>query len=92
LKPESVSRPPCPLTITYVDLSPDLRNASIFFTCLDDLKKNEALKFFETQLHFFKNLIAKQIKLKFVPNILFKIDESANYATRIDKILNNDVL
>jgi ribosome-binding factor A len=80
--------PPCQITITYVSASPDLRNATIFFTTSDDAMRDSALGFFESQKYYFRGLIAKQVKLKFVPNISFKIDDSIENAKKIEILLN----
>ncbi len=87
-KHESESRLQTPVTITYVDLSPDLRNATVYFVPLGGLKKSETVRFFELQSHYFKNLIAKKMKLRFIPNLIFKLDNSFEYSERIDAILN----
>ncbi|MDR1034714.1 MAG: ribosome-binding factor A, partial [Holosporales bacterium] len=87
LKDRIASLPPCQITITYVNMSIDLRNATIFFTISDNTKKHVTLKFFNIQTNYFKKVIATQIKLKFVPNISFKIDDSDEYVKRIETLL-----
>jgi ribosome-binding factor A len=86
---KNASIPPCQITLTYVELSPDLKYATVFFTLSDDLKKVEALTFFELQTSYFRSLIAKQMQLKFVPNLVFKIDESVEYAKKIEDLLKH---
>lgn len=87
---ENESRLPAPVTITYVDISQDLRNATVYFVPLGGLKKEETSKFFELQTHYFKNLIAKKMKMRFIPNLNFKLDTSFEYSERIEALLNND--
>jgi ribosome-binding factor A len=82
--------PPSLVTITYVDLSPDLRNATVFFTTLDGSSVDETAAFFKLQDHFFKDLIAKKMSLRVIPNITFKVDRSIERASRIDELLRND--
>ena len=79
-----------PVTITYIDLSPDLRNATIYFLPLGGLKKEETVQFFELQKHYFKDLIAKKMKMRFIPNLTFKLDTSFEYSERIEALLKND--
>ena len=86
---EHDSRMPVPVTITYVDLSPDLRNAVVYFIPFGGEKKDECLKFFRLQTHFFKNLLAKKMKLRYIPEILFKIDTSFEYSEKIEHLLDN---
>ena len=77
------------VTLTYVSVTADLRNATIFFTTLNNMYKDETLKFFELQQHYFKNIIAKKLKLRFIPNIKFKFDNTFDYYDKIDNILKN---
>ncbi|MDR3224046.1 MAG: ribosome-binding factor A [Holosporales bacterium] len=83
------SKLPCLITITYVDISPDLRNATVYFSPLVDQMVEETLKFFELQIHYFKDLIAKKMRMRFIPNIRFKLDESVAYSQKIEELLRN---
>ncbi len=85
---EQESRMPCLITITYVDLSPDLRNATVFYMTLGGERVLEAQKFFELQTHYFKHMIAKKMKLRYIPQILFKLDKTAEYSEKIESLLN----
>ncbi len=75
------------VTITYVKLSQDLRNATVFYITLNDEYFEETAMFFELQKHYFKNLIAKKLKIKYIPDINFKLDKSIEYSNKIDKLL-----
>lgn len=77
------------VTITYVKLSQDLRNATVFYITLNDEYLEETAKFFELQKHHFKNLIAKKLKIKYIPDINFKLDKSIEYSNKIDKLLED---
>ena len=74
------------VTITFVKLTPDLRHATVFFSTLSN-DPTTALSFFKNQENFFKSQLAKKLKLRFVPEISFKVDETLNYFEKIDKIL-----
>lgn len=87
---EDESKLKVPVTLTYVDMSPDLRNATIFFTPLGGLHKQECLKFFELQTHYFKDVIAKKMKMRFIPNIFFKLDDSFEYSQKIEGLLKKN--
>ena len=75
------------VTITHVDLSPDLRNAKVFFIPLGGLFQEETLLFFDLQVHYFKNIIAKKINMKYIPNLLFRVDKSFEYSNKINDLL-----
>lgn len=87
---EDESKLPTPVTLTYVDVSPDLRNATVFFIPLGGVKKEETKRFFELQTHYFKDLIAKKMKLRFIPNLTFKLDDSLDYSEKIENLLKNN--
>jgi ribosome-binding factor A len=74
------------IAITYVDLSPDLQNCTIFFSTGVEVA-NDVLLLLESRSHYFKNTIAKKMKMRTIPNIKFKIDDSLEYAQKIDKLL-----
>jgi ribosome-binding factor A len=84
---------PCQnLTITHVDLSPDLRNAKVFVMSSENSQKEKLIGVLEKNKHYFKNIIATQLKMRFIPEIAFKIDDSFEKLQRIDEILrDNDI-
>jgi ribosome-binding factor A len=85
---EDESKLPVHVTITYVNVSSDLRHAIVYFTPLGGNNKEESLKFFEVQKHYFKNLIAKKMKMKYIPEISFRIDETIDYSRKIDQLID----
>ena len=73
------------LTVTEVDISPNLKTANIFVISRDG-KKN-FLKFLNEETYLFKREIAKKLYLRFVPELFFKYDSTFEYANKIEKIL-----
>ena len=75
------------LTITAVEVTPDLRYARIFFTALGEMKdKMLALKGLKSAKGYIKGRLADEIKLRFMPEIEFKIDESWERGKHLDDI------
>jgi ribosome-binding factor A len=76
------------LTITGVKMTPDLRQATVYFTVhgSDEEKRNN-----EAGLNSAKGYIRKEIgqalKMRFVPEIIFKYDTSLDYGQHIESIL-----
>lgn len=76
------------LTITKVELTKDLRHASIYFSVLGEAKdKHLALKGLNSAKGYIRGLLSDKIKLRYMPNIVFKIDESISRANEIFEIL-----
>jgi ribosome-binding factor A len=77
------------VTVTRVELTQDLRQAKIFFSVLgkdEDYKKSKVA--LDSALGFIRRLIAQRIKLRFVPELVFKEDRSTEYSIRIEEVLN----
>jgi len=76
------------ITITRVEVTQDLRYAKVFFSVLgkeEERQKSQAA--LESALGFVRRLIAQRIRLRFVPEISFHEDRSAEYSIRIQEAL-----
>jgi len=77
------------VTVTRAEVTQDLRYAKIFFSVLgkgqDYKKTKEAL---DSALGFIRRLIAQRIRLRFVPEITFYEDRSAEYSIEIQEVLD----
>ena len=77
------------LTITKVELTKDLRYAKVYFSVLGESKdKHLALKGLNSAKGYIKGLLSDRIKLRFMPEIAFKIDESLEHTKEIYDILD----
>ena len=75
------------ITISKVDVTPDLKSAHIFFTVLPENLAGTALKKLESNKGLFIRELKKRIKIKWIPDIYFKLDEGAIYANQVEAIL-----
>ena len=76
------------VTITHVEITPDLRNAKVFYSVLgkdDDYKKTQQA--LESGLGFIRRLVAQRLSLRFSPELIFRQDRSLEYALRIEEVL-----
>ena len=77
-------------SITGVKVSADLKSAYIYFITSGDAKRRrEAADGFKTALGFLKRELARQLGLRYMPELKFFYDESYDYGTRIDTILKS---
>jgi ribosome-binding factor A len=81
---------PCRVTVTYVLVTPDLRNATAFFVPASAEDMAETLAFLEAHSSYFRRVVAKKVRLKFVPELHFRPDETFKHSERIDELLKND--
>ncbi|NNE39114.1 MAG: 30S ribosome-binding factor RbfA [Gammaproteobacteria bacterium] len=78
------------VTISYVDVSPDLKNAKIYITSMDVNRTREDIT--ETLNSFaghFRYLLAQQLTLKVVPKLKFIYDESIERGTHLNALLDS---
>ncbi len=84
------------VTITDVVLSDDLKIAKIYFSVLGDkAQKKNSLKGLQRARSFMQNELGSRVRLRYLPELRFFIDESWSYGVNIDRILedlklNND--
>jgi len=77
------------VTVTEVQVSPDLKNASVFVMPLGGEKLEETVKALNNVTGFFRHEIAQTVKLRYAPKLAFKADNSFIYAEHISKILHD---
>ncbi len=75
-------------SITDVRMSRDLRIARIYFVTSGN-KKNieEALEGFKSAIGYVKRTLARQLGLRYMPDLKFFYDESFDYGSHIDNVL-----
>ena len=75
------------VTVTGVDLSPDLKNAKIFVSILKEEEREATLDALTSSKAFMRAILAKRLKMKFIPHLDFRLDSSIEYGFKIDKLL-----
>ena len=77
------------VTLTRVQVSPDLQSARVFYTALGDetAQKNSA-RALERATPFLRRHIGSRLRLKRVPEITFLYDESITGQDRIEQLLH----
>jgi ribosome-binding factor A len=74
--------------ITDVKLSRDLRIARIYFVTSGNKKNIEAaLEGFKSATGYVKRSLARQLGLRYMPDLKFFYDESFDYGAHIDEVL-----
>ena len=76
------------LTITDCDTSSDLSYCKIYFTVLNQEKKEDTLKALNKAASFIRGELAKRIEIRNIPELKFYYDESISYGEKIDKIID----
>lgn len=78
------------LTVTRVELTPDGKHATIFFTVFPVDFEKTAVEFAERKIHDFKDFIKEKSKLGRIPFLTFEIDDGEKNRQKIDELLNQN--
>jgi ribosome-binding factor A len=77
------------VTITRVQMTPDLQQARVFYTALgDDQARKGTARAIERAGPFLRRQIGSRLRLKRVPELTFLYDESIAGQDRIEQLLN----
>jgi ribosome-binding factor A len=75
-------------TVTEVSMSKDLRHAYVYYSILgEDEQKNQAQEGFESARGFIRREIGERLRLRYVPDIQFRYDESLEYGQKMERLL-----
>ena len=72
------------ITILSVDVSPDLKNAKVFFSCIGD--KSQSLQTLTRAKGFIRSTLAQRLRMRCVPDLQFEIDDSYERGMEIDEL------
>ncbi|MGC9518671.1 MAG: 30S ribosome-binding factor RbfA [Desulfuromonadaceae bacterium] len=80
------------VTITAVDVTSDLQHARVYYTTLSsdedaEQQREDTRKGLESATKYLRTELGKRIKLRRVPELSFRYDESTEYGNRIEDLL-----
>jgi ribosome-binding factor A len=75
------------VTVTGVDMSPDMKNARVYVSILKEEDRELTLEILNSSKSFIRSLLSKRLSMKFIPTVEFRFDTSIEYGYKIDKLL-----
>jgi ribosome-binding factor A len=75
------------VTVTGVDMSPDMKNAKVYVSVLKEEDRELTLEILNSSKSFIRSLLSKRLRMKFIPTVEFRFDTSIEYGYKIDKLL-----
>ena len=76
------------VTITSVDVSSDLRHAKVYYTLIgDDSSRGETAAGLQSSTSYIRQQLGRQLRLRYIPEIVFEYDSSVEYGNRIENLL-----
>mgnify|MGYP000859917062 CR=1 FL=1 len=77
------------INITAVDVSPDGRNAKVYYVVFSGSDKDEVAAALKKVEPLIRKEIAENMRVRYVPNIRFAYDTSLEYSRHIESILHD---
>jgi ribosome-binding factor A len=79
------------ITITSVDVSPDISHAKVFFTMLEKEKLEDTIHGLRRAAGFLRSQLARRVKLYTTPELRFEYDESVERGDYLSRLIDSVV-
>jgi len=78
------------VTISEVDISPDLANAKIYFSCLDATTDRRPLvDELNSMAGHFRHELGRRLRMRVVPRLHFVFDQSVERGSRLSSLIDS---
>jgi len=79
------------VTLTSVDVSPDLSHAKVFFTILEKEKLGDTARALKRAAGFLRSQLAHRMKMYTTPELRFTYDESVERGDHLSQLIDSVV-
>ena len=74
------------ITVTRVETTQDFKNAKVYISIYDK-NKTSVFDFLKKSISKMRRAVSQDVKIRYVPELDLKLDESIEYSFHIDEIL-----
>ncbi len=86
---DTATRQSINITISEVKVSPDLRNATVYYIPFGAQKDSKSIqKSLENVAGWLKGLVGKKMHIRNIPSFIFRIDNSFDEAKKMSDLIN----
>ena len=78
------------ITVTEVEVSPDLRNARVYVVPLGGANQEAVLAALRRHARFLRGELARRVTLKYMPALSFELDTKFDTSDRVDALLRSE--
>ncbi|MEK6581038.1 MAG: 30S ribosome-binding factor RbfA [Nitrospirota bacterium] len=75
------------ITVTGAKITEDLKLATVYVSVLKPEEKKGTLEILNSAKGFIRAELAKRVRMKFIPALTFRVDESIEYGDKIERLL-----
>jgi len=76
------------ITVTKVEVSKDLKNAYVYYSVLNQKEEMNTMHALRSSKGYIRKLVGDRIKMRYVPDITFRLDKSMENTRRVYDILD----
>lgn len=78
------------VTVTGVEVTGDLQEAKVYISVMgSEEQKENSMKALQKAKGFIRSEMGRRIQLRHTPDLIFKIDQSIEYGSKIEHLLND---
>jgi len=78
------------VTVTGVEVTGDLREAKVFISVMgNEEQKQNSVQALQKAKGFIRTELGRRVQLRHIPDLIFKMDESIEYGSKIENLLND---
>ena len=77
------------ISITRVETTPALRYTKVYVSFLQEDKAQEAMKGLKSAGGYLRRELARNLKLRYTPEIVWSLDDSITYGAKMLKLINS---
>lgn len=75
------------LTVTGVDVTGDLRHATVYYSVLGQQDRQETADALKSVTPHLKGALSRQVRLKYLPDLVFREDPAVATGERVEQII-----
>lgn len=75
------------ISVTKVKVTNDLKYAKVYVSMINSKSQKDTLAGLKKSSGFIRSELARRVNLRNTPELIFELDDSIEYGTRIDSIL-----
>ena len=77
------------VTLTRVEVSPDLNHATVYYSHLEEKGKVDTEAALKSGVSYIRKLLGNRLRIRVTPQLHFRPDPSVSESIRISKLLDN---
>ncbi|KAF0143954.1 MAG: ribosome-binding factor A [Nitrospirae bacterium] len=75
------------ITVTGAKITEDLKLATVYVSVLKPDEKKGTIEILNSAKGFIRAELSKRVRMKFIPSLTFRVDESIEYGDKIERLL-----